>query len=75
MVEVLNLQSIRNFTICIKKVDAELLELQETAGAYDYCKSEYIKANQDLIDAEKEKARQRELFIFWHFRGIGNYSK
>lgn len=44
-----------------KKADMELLELQKTVGAYEHCKQEYIKANKDLIEAEREKARQREL--------------
>lgn len=44
-----------------EKLDVELLELQKDAGAYEYCKSEYIKANEDLINAEIEKARRETL--------------
>lgn len=43
------------------KLDDELLELQIEAGAYDSCKQEYIKQNEDLINAEREKARRETL--------------
>lgn len=44
-----------------EKLDVELLELQKDAGAFEYCKNEYIKANEDLINAEREKARRETL--------------
>ena len=44
-----------------KKADAELLDLQEDEGAYDYCKQKYLRDNKDLIEAERERARMAEL--------------
>lgn len=44
-----------------KKADRELLELQKTVGAYEHCKQQYIKANKDLVDAERLTIKSQAL--------------
>lgn len=44
-----------------KKLDEELLELQIDLEAYNGCKQAYIKANEDLINAERERVRKETL--------------